>query len=114
MHGWNCKDKKKVRLNPPDIFKWQRAGQGAPPFEACLADWSWTPFGVHANLHRGEAAEFQSVIYGNPEHTNWHQDYNKNWKSLAFDVIRTLGMSNQIIFYNLQIIWLLLSIDLDT
>ena len=42
------------------------------------------------------------------------QDYNKNWKSLAFDVIRTLGMSNQIIFYNLQIIWLLLSIDLDT
>ena len=33
---------------------------------------------------------------------------------LAFDVIRTLGMSNQIIFYNLQIIWLLLSIDLDT
>ena len=24
------------------------------------------------------------------------------------------GMSNQIIFYNLQIIWLLLSIDLDT
>ena len=40
--------------------------------------------------------------------------YNKNWKSLAFDVIRTLGMSNQIIFYNLQIIWLLLSIDLDT
>ena len=34
------------------------------------------------------------------------------WYTL--DVIRTLGMSNQIIFYNLQIIWLLLSIDLDT
>ena len=33
---------------------------------------------------------------------------------ITFDVIRTLGMSNQIIFYNLQIIWLLLSIDLDT
>ena len=33
---------------------------------------------------------------------------------VAFDVIRTFGMSNQIIFYNLQIIWLLLSIDLDT
>ena len=23
-----------------------------PPFEVCLADWSWTPFGVRANLHR--------------------------------------------------------------
>ena len=42
------------------------------------------------------------------------QGLQQNWKSLAFDVIRTLGMSNQIIFYNLQIIWLLLSIDLDT
>ena len=68
---------------------------------------------------RSPSIESSGVLYISPTHTSSMQELimqglQQNWKSLAFDVIRTLGMSNQIIFYNLQIIWLLLSIDLDT
>ena len=37
----------------------------------------------------------------------------QKWEKSCFDVRRTLGMSNRIIFYNLQSIWLLLVIGLD-
>ena len=44
---------------------------------------------------------------------NWfNKNWDKNWKSPAFDARRTLGMSNLIIIYNLLNILLLL-IDLD-
>ena len=49
-----------------------------------------------------------------PCKTWYYKECNKNYKKLVIDVIRTLGTSNQTMYYNLQNICFSSLIDLDT
>ena len=62
--------------------------------------------------------ESSSVLYISPTDTssmqNFYKDCDRNCKNPVLDVIRTLGTSNQAIYYNLLNIYFSSFIDLDT
>ena len=68
---------------------------------------------------RSPLFESSSVLYISPTDTSsmqtwFYKDCNRNCKNPVLDVIRTLGTSNQAIYYNLLNIYLSSLIDLDT
>ena len=68
------------------MFWW--AGQGATPVR-CAPGWlALNPVGGMREPPSGsmqlQKLQFQSVIYGNPEHSNWHQSFPTHiWLFLA-------------------------------
>ena len=67
---------------------------------------------------RSPSFESSSVLYISPTDTssmqNFYKDCDRNCKNPVLDVIRTLGTSNQAIYYNLLNIYFSSFIDLDT
>ena len=67
---------------------------------------------------RSPSFESSSVLYISPTDTssmqNFYKDCDRNCKNPVLDVIRTLGTSNQAIYYNLLNIYFSPFIDLDT
>ena len=66
---------------------------------------------------RSPSFESSSVLYISPTDTssmqNFYKDCDRNCKNPVLDVIRTLGTSNQAIYYNLINIYFSSFIDLD-
>ena len=66
----------------------QSPGQGATPVRGAPGWLALNPVGGMRELPSGsmqlQKLQFQSVIYGNPEHSNWHQSFPTHiWLFLA-------------------------------